>query len=60
MAIIGLSGLVLWFPEAFTLYLPGWIINIALVIHSDEALLAVAKYRSKHSRKSGRVNMSNW
>jgi cytochrome b subunit of formate dehydrogenase len=41
VAIIGLSGLVLWFPEFFTHFLPGWIINIALVIHSDEALLAV-------------------
>jgi hypothetical protein len=30
----------MWFPEGFTRILPGWIINIALVIHSDEALLA--------------------
>jgi cytochrome b subunit of formate dehydrogenase/nitrate/TMAO reductase-like tetraheme cytochrome c subunit len=37
---IGLSGLVMWFPEEFTLLLPGWVINIALVVHSDEALLA--------------------
>lgn len=40
VAIIGLSGLVLWFPKLFTLFLPGWLINIAVVIHSDEALLA--------------------
>ncbi len=40
VAIIGLSGLVLWFPRFFTLFLPGWMINIAVVIHSDEALLA--------------------
>jgi thiosulfate reductase cytochrome b subunit len=38
--IIGLSGLMLWFPEFFTLFLPGWTINAAAVIHSDEALLA--------------------
>ncbi len=38
--IIGFSGLVMWFPEQFTRVLPGWIINIAMVIHSDEALLA--------------------
>lgn len=38
--MIGVSGLILWFPKFFTLFLPGWIINIALVIHSDEALLA--------------------
>ncbi|MBI2950151.1 MAG: cytochrome c3 family protein [Verrucomicrobia bacterium] len=37
---IGLSGLVLWFPQAFSSFLPGWIINIALIVHSDEALLA--------------------
>ncbi len=38
--MIGVSGLILWFPKFFTLFLPGWIINIAGVIHSDEALLA--------------------
>jgi cytochrome b subunit of formate dehydrogenase len=40
VAVIGLSGLVLWFPVVFTKFLPGWLINIAIVIHSDEALLA--------------------
>jgi cytochrome b subunit of formate dehydrogenase len=40
VVIIGGSGLILWFPEFFTLFLPGWIINVALIIHSDEALLA--------------------
>lgn len=40
VGIIGLSGLVLWFPAFFTQFLPGWVINIAQVIHSDEALLA--------------------
>ncbi len=38
--VIGLSGLVMWFPVFFTKFLPGWLINIALVVHSDEALLA--------------------
>jgi cytochrome b subunit of formate dehydrogenase len=37
---IGLSGLVMWFPTFFTSFLPGWIINVALIVHSDEALLA--------------------
>ncbi len=37
---IGASGMVMWFPQFFTAFLPGWIINIALIIHSDEALLA--------------------
>ncbi len=40
VAIIGLSGLVMWFPEQFTRVLPGWLINVSLIIHSDEALLA--------------------
>lgn len=37
---IGLSGMVLWFPEFFSKFLPGWFINIAIIVHSDEALLA--------------------
>jgi cytochrome b subunit of formate dehydrogenase len=41
VAIIGSTGLVLWFPEFFTRFFPGWIINIATIIHGDEALLAV-------------------
>jgi cytochrome b subunit of formate dehydrogenase len=40
VAMIGASGLIMWFPEFFTRFMPGWIINVALVIHSDEALLA--------------------
>jgi len=39
--IIGLSGLVLWFPELATRFLPGIAINIAQIMHSDEAVLAV-------------------
>jgi cytochrome b subunit of formate dehydrogenase len=39
--VIGLSGLMLWFPGLFTRWLPGWMLNVAFVIHSDEALLAV-------------------
>jgi cytochrome b subunit of formate dehydrogenase/nitrate/TMAO reductase-like tetraheme cytochrome c subunit len=41
VAVIGFSGLVLWFPVLFTKFLPGWIINVCQIIHSDEALLAV-------------------
>ncbi|MGD0522926.1 MAG: hypothetical protein ABSA48_16850, partial [Terracidiphilus sp.] len=40
IAIIGSSGLMLWFGEFFTRFLPGWLINVATIIHSDEALLA--------------------
>jgi len=38
--IIGLSGLMLWLPGLFTTFMPGWTLNAAYVIHSDEALLA--------------------
>jgi predicted CXXCH cytochrome family protein len=42
VVIIGTTGLILWFPETFTYVIPGWFINVATIIHSDEALLAVA------------------
>jgi cytochrome b subunit of formate dehydrogenase len=40
MFAIGLSGLMLWSPAFFTIFLPGWVLNIAGIVHSDEALLA--------------------
>ncbi len=40
IAIIGSTGLTLWFPVFFTRFLPGSFINVATIIHSDEALLA--------------------
>ena len=48
VAIIGASGLVMWFPVFFTRFLPGWLINIALIVHSDEALLAAGFIFSIH------------
>lgn len=48
VAIIGASGLIMWFPEFFTRFLPGWIINVALILHSDEALLAAGFIFSIH------------
>jgi cytochrome b subunit of formate dehydrogenase len=38
--VIGSTGLMLWFSEAATRLLPGWLLNVATIIHSDEALLA--------------------
>lgn len=40
IVIIGLTGLVLWFPHFFTAFLPALVINIAKVVHSTQALLA--------------------
>jgi len=48
VGIIGLSGLIMWFPELFTKLFPGVVINVAMIIHSDEALLAVGFIFSVH------------
>jgi len=40
MFIIGSTGMTLWFPEFFTNFFPGWMLNVTTIIHSDEALLA--------------------
>ncbi len=38
--VIGFSGLFLWNSTLVSQYLPGWVLNIAYLVHSDEALLA--------------------
>jgi cytochrome b subunit of formate dehydrogenase len=48
MGIIGASGLLLWFPEAFSHLVPGWVFNIALLVHGEEALLAVGFIFTMH------------
>jgi cytochrome b subunit of formate dehydrogenase len=40
--VIGLSGLMLWFPEEATKYVPGWMLNVAVIVHGFEALLDIA------------------
>jgi len=40
MTAIGGSGFVLWFPELASYLMPGWMINVATVVHSEEAFLA--------------------
>jgi cytochrome b subunit of formate dehydrogenase len=39
--IIGGSGLLLWFPILASTILPGWMFNVATVVHGYEALLAI-------------------
>lgn len=39
-AIIGFSGLTLFFPTKTAEFLPGWVFNIATIVHAEEALLA--------------------
>jgi cytochrome b subunit of formate dehydrogenase len=41
MAIIGFSGYAMWFAPFFARFIPGYWLNIALLIHGEEALLAV-------------------
>jgi len=41
MVIIGVSGYVMWFAPLFARFLPGYLLNVVLITHSDEALLAV-------------------
>jgi len=40
MFVIGLSGMVLWIPEYASWVMPGWMINIMHLAHSEEAFLA--------------------
>lgn len=41
MGIIGLSGYAMWFSSFFARIIPGSWLNIALLIHGEEAILAV-------------------
>jgi cytochrome b subunit of formate dehydrogenase len=40
MTIIGISGLVMWFPVQAGSFLPGWAFNVAAIVHGEEAFLA--------------------
>lgn len=41
MMAIGLTGLMMWFPDVSAAFVPRWIIDVARTAHSDEAVLAV-------------------
>ena len=41
MFVIGASGLMLWFPVFFAGFLPGWVFNVATIVHGEEAFLAI-------------------
>ena len=38
--IIGCSGLMLAFPHVTATYLPGWVFNVATLVHGEEAFMA--------------------
>jgi cytochrome b subunit of formate dehydrogenase len=48
MVVIGFSGYAMWFAPFFAHFLPGWALNAVLVIHSEEALLAILFIFSIH------------
>lgn len=41
MFVIGISGYMMWFAPFFAQFVPGYIFNVALLVHGEEALLAV-------------------
>ena len=48
MAIIGLSGAMMWFPEVTASVFPGWVFNVATIVHGEEAFLAAVFIFSVH------------
>jgi len=40
--IFGTTGLLMWYPVFFTQWLPGWTLNVAVILHGFEALLALS------------------
>ncbi len=40
VTIIGASGLMMWLPELTASALPGWVFNVAMIAHGEEAFLA--------------------
>ncbi len=40
VSIVGVSGFLMWFPHLASAYLPGWVFNVAVITHGEEAFLA--------------------
>jgi len=40
VAIVGVSGFLMWFPHITSAFLPGWVFNVAAITHGEEAFLA--------------------
>lgn len=47
-AVIGTSGIMLFAPEKTAAILPGWVFNVATLVHAEEALLAAIFLNSVH------------
>jgi cytochrome b subunit of formate dehydrogenase len=46
--VIGVTGILLWAESASTHILPGWLLNVAFLVHTYEALLALAHITLVH------------
>lgn len=40
--VMALTGFMLWFPTTFSIILPGWVMDMGLIAHRYEAILAAA------------------
>jgi cytochrome b subunit of formate dehydrogenase len=40
MTIIGISGVMMWFPDKTAAIFPGWVFNVSTIVHGEEAFLA--------------------
>jgi cytochrome b subunit of formate dehydrogenase len=40
VAIVGISGFMMWYPNVTARFLPGWAFNVAVITHGEEAFLA--------------------
>jgi cytochrome b subunit of formate dehydrogenase len=40
LTIVGVSGLMMWFPGITAGVFPGWVFNVATIVHGEEAFLA--------------------
>lgn len=40
LTIVGVSGAMMWMPELTASVLPGWVFNVATIVHGEEAFLA--------------------
>ena len=48
LAVLAASGIMLWFPEVIARVAPGYVLNLAQLVHSDQALLAVGSALTYH------------
>jgi cytochrome b subunit of formate dehydrogenase len=48
IAMLAVTGAMLWFKTLTAAYLPGWTLNVATVVHGDEAVLAAAYLFTVH------------